>query len=50
MKPRNVKGKFQKRVGGKGMYRVKGYKKRIIIMLLTCATPGTAASTFIYML
>ena len=35
MKPRNVKGKFQKRVGGKGMDRAKGYKKRLIIILLT---------------
>ena len=35
MKPRNVKGKFKKQVGGKGMDRVKGYKKRFIIILLT---------------
>ena len=26
------------------------YTKRIIIILLTCATPGSAASTFINML
>ena len=50
MKPRNVKWKFQIQVGEKGMDRVKGYKKRIIMILLTCATPGTTASTFINML